>query len=284
MCEAARQVSLSRAIESALSQTSVAVELIVLVNGNRYDPELLDRLRADARLRVVYQEEGSLPAALRHARTLVTGEYFTFVDDDDEYLPNALRIRLEPMLTNLTLDVVATNGYRAAPDDVRYIGNADAINRDPLAAMIDQNWLASCGGLFRSSAIHAEYFDGKTKYFEWTLLAYRILFAGHKVLFLDAPTYRINDSPGSLSKSLEYRRASAGFIEYLLTLHPPRRIAYALKRKLSAAQHDLSSQLLKSGDRKNAWRFHLKSLSGPGAWRYLIYTRRLLLSNRFYRS
>lgn len=276
LCDSARQATLSRAIESVLSQDGVTVELIVIVNGSRFDPGALDMRRADARFQVVYQEEGSLPAALRLGRTQTTGTYFAFLDDDDEYLPGALQARVAPFLLDPHLDVVATNGFHHTTTDSVYLDNTRLINADPFAAMIQRNWLASCGGLYRSSAIHADFFDGKTKFFEWTLLAFRILFAGHKVLFVDVPTFRVYDSQGSLSKSVEYQRAAAGFLEYLLTLHPPQRIRRALRRKLSAAQHDLSSQFLAAHDRANAWRYHLKSLTGPGAWRYLAYTRRLL--------
>ncbi len=275
MGEAARRVSLTRAIESVLSQGGVAVELIVVVNGTRYDPALLAALRADARLQVIYQEEGSLPAALRLGRLHVTGEFFSFLDDDDEYLPDALQTRVAHLRADPELDVVATNGWRAAPGDEPYLDDPRDINTDPFAAMIRRNWLASCGGLYRSCAIHTDYFDGNTKHFEWTLLAFRILLAGHKTLFVDVPTYRVYDSPDSLSKSLAYQRAAVGFLEYLLSLQPPQRIHRALRRKLTVAHHDLSSQFLQEKDRGNAWRYHFKCLTGPGAWHYLAYTRRL---------
>ena len=276
-CELRRQASLLRAIQSLHAQQGIDVDVIVVVNGKRYDAGLLDALRARSDVRVHYQEEGSLPAAQRFGRSLVTEEYFAFLDDDDQYLPGALKIRIAPMLTDPALDVVATNGFRGELGNARYIDDGTAaINSDPFAAMIRSNWLASCGGLYRSKAIHADYFDGKTKHFEWTLLAFRILFAGHRVLFVDVPTFRVFDSPESLSKSLEYQRASAGFIEHLLSFEPPTRIQNALQRRLSAAQHDLSFQFLTLGDFKNAWRFHLKSLMGPRGWRYLPYTRRLL--------
>lgn len=275
LCDSARRAALSRAVESVLSQDGVAVTLVIIVNGTRYDPALLAQLHADPRLRVVYQEAGSLPAALRLGRTQVSSGFFAFLDDDDEYLPGALQTRVAPLLADPQLAVVATNGLRGASAAARYLDNTHAINDDPFAAMIRCNWLASCGGLYRSAAIHADYFDGTTKHFEWTLLAFRILMAGHKTLFVDVPTYRVFDSAGSLSKSLDYQRASVGFLEQLLSMQPPERIRRALRRKLSAAQHDLSSQFLHAKDRSNAWRYHLQSLTGPGAWRYLAYTRRL---------
>lgn len=276
MCEAARRVSLLRAIGSVRSQDVPGVVLLV-VNGMRFDAELLEQLKADPGLRVEYRQEGSLPGAVRYGRSLVTTEFFSFLDDDDEYLPGALRTRIEPLLADATLDVVATNGYRGSGEQHIYLDKTDHINRDPLTAIIGRNWLASCGGLFRSTAIGVDYFDGKTKHFEWTLLAYRILFANRRVLFVDVPTFRVNDSPDSLSKSLEYQRASAAFYQHLLTLQPPARIRRALRRELSAAWHDLSEQYRRSGERARAWQCHWRSLIEPDGLRYLLYTRWLLL-------
>ncbi len=272
-CEPARCASLVRAIDSVLSQDGVDVEPIIVVNGNRYDEAFFVELRGRRELRVCYQEESNLPAALRFGRTFVTQDFFCFLDDDDEYYPGALRTRLAPMVSNVDVDVVATNGDMS--DGLR-VYNVDAVNQDSLAAVIKENWLASCGGLFRTSAITLDYFDGVTKYFEWTLIAFRIAFAGHKIQFLDVPTFRIHDTPHSLSKSTEYQHSLVSFIEFLLDFDNPPRIRRALRRKLSAAFHFLSNQHLSSGHRRHAWQYHLRCLAQPGGWRYLSYTRHLL--------
>lgn len=275
MCERARRASLLHAIESVVSQEAVTTELIVVVNGERFDPELLAQLRADPRLRVEYRAEPSAPGAQRHGRTLVKSEYFAFLDDDDEFLPGALKARVDAMDAHQTVSLVVTNGYFGT-NKQRYVDDGDGINRDPFAALVRSNWLASCAGLYRSAGIGTEYFNNNRKFLEWTLLAFRILNDGHKVLFIDTMTYQINDSPISLSKSLEYQGGSAEFISYLIALKPPARIQAALRRKLTDAWHDLSDHYLRVGDKANAWRCHLRSLVGPGGLRYLLYTRRFL--------
>ena len=45
---------------------------------------------------------------------------------------------------------------------------------DPLRALVIENWLASCGGLFRSDRVSIDYFDGVTRHYEWTFLAYSL--------------------------------------------------------------------------------------------------------------
>lgn len=283
-CESRRWPGLLRAISCLTNQEGVAVDVLVVVNGQRYDAGLFEQLRARADVRVIYQAEGSLPAALRLGRSLVTHEYFGFLDDDDEYLPGALLTRLKPMLQNPELDVVATNGYACAFDDRLRTLAVEHINDRPLEVLVGENWLASCGGLFRSAAITLEYFDGVTKHFEWTLLAFRIVNDGHPIRFLNVATFRINDTPESLSKSSAYQRGAAEFIEKLLAMNPPPRVRQALRRKLSAACHDLAEQYRSAGDRRNAWRYHLRSLAGPGGFRYASYTRWLLVPPRAIRS
>src|SRR5690348_6425889 len=97
-CETRRWASLRRAISTAASQENVSTEVIVIVNGDRVDPECFKQLRGMHNLKVVIQKEGSLPLALRYGRSLVSSPFFCFLDDDDEYLPGGLWQRLQPML------------------------------------------------------------------------------------------------------------------------------------------------------------------------------------------
>lgn len=274
-CELRRKESLERAINSVVRQNMGEIEVIVVVNGKRFDPELFAQLKADARLKVYYQEEGSLPAALRFGRTLVTRDFFSFLDDDDEYFPEALQIRLAPLMEDHSLDVVVTNGYmmEAGVWQLR-VRQPHTINREPLEALIKENWLASCGGLFRSATIMADYFDGHTKYFEWTLLAFRMVLSERKIIFIEAPTYCINETPQSLSKSREYHQSLIGFIHYLMTLDTSPRVLKALKYKLAAAWHGASEDYLAAGEKTQAWRCHIKSLLHRGGLRYLGYSWR----------
>jgi len=275
-CESDRRTSLLRAIDSVLNQQGTTVELIVVANGSRVDPALLNSLRARSDLRLFYLDTGNLPLAQRYGRSQVTQDFFAFLDDDDEYLPGALATRVAPMLKQPDLDVVVTNGYRMGQGEHIQIKNGAAVNSDPLLALMSENWMASCAGLFRTSAITREFFDGKTNFFEWTLMAFRIVSAGHKLTFLDVPTYRIHDTPNSLSKSEEYQRAVVQILELLLTFDSSPGVRRALKEKLANAFHSVSDSYKQIGDRSQAWQYHLKSLLQPGGLKYLTYTRRLL--------
>lgn len=275
-CEARRWSSLKRAISSVTSQKNVDVDVIIVVNGTRFDPGCYKELRNMPGLTVVYQEEGNLPLAVKLARSLVTAPFFAFLDDDDEYFPGTLWSRLQPLLVDETVGYVASNGYRCIGNqDVQDITNIEAVQRDPLCALIRENWLASCGGLYRSVSVTEDYFDGRTRYFEWTLLAFKLA-STLKMVFVDAPTYRIHDSPSSLSKSEAYREAEVGVLNQILALELPANVKSGLRIKLGKAYHSLSNYYRQEGELKRAWSYHLTSLRYPEGLRYLTYTRRLL--------
>lgn len=275
-CEARRWDSLKRAISSVTLQENVDVEVIVAVNGTRFDPGCYEELRNMPGLNVVYLEEGNLPRAVKLARSLVTAPFFAFLDDDDEYLPGALWRRLQPLLADETVGYVAANGYSHVDGrDEQAVMNVEAVQRDPLRALLRENWLASCGGLYRSGSVSSDYFDGKTRYLEWTLLAYKLA-SSMRMVFVDEPTYRIHDSPGSLSKSEAYREAEIGVLNQILALELPADVKNGLRIKMGRAYHSLSNHYRRRGDLKRAWSCHLTSLRYPEGFRYLTYSRRLL--------
>lgn len=274
-CETRRKDSLLRAIDSVVVQTDVTPEVIVVVNGNRFDATLLASLRANTKLKVAYLETPSFPAALSHGRALVTSEYFCFLDDDDEYLANALATRVRLIVEDSALDAVTTNGYAGTNNELAY-SKVDHINGDPILALANNNWLASCGGLYRTQSIGRDIFENLPKYIEWTMVAFRILLAGKRLKFCNVPTFHINDTTESLSKSESYRMSAGGSMEAILELRLPARTMKPLKRRLMAARHDLSVHHLQTGNRKAAWKYHLLSMTGLSGLKYLSFTRHLL--------
>jgi glycosyltransferase involved in cell wall biosynthesis len=264
-----------RAIDSVLSQTGVEVELVVVVNGNRLDRLAFDSLSGQPGLIVHYREEPGAQLACRYGLSQVTGEFVSFLDDDDEFLPEALALRARVLAEDSSLDLVVTNGFRGPGTDPVLV-KTHGIQQDPLAALLDQNWMASCGGMFRRSTCGDEFFAGLPRFTEWTVLAYRLMVAGKQMSFVDVPTYRINDTPASASKSPQFRRASIEVLAQVLALPLPARVRTRLRGRMSEARHEVSVLDLESGNLSAAWKHHLSSLMGPGGWRYLSYTRHLL--------
>lgn len=275
-CESRRAWMLDRALRSLLVRRRPP-RILVVANGSRVDRSVTDAAARYPGVSVVFQQEGSLPAAMRYGRSLVATPFFGFLDDDDEYLPDALDIRVAGMAADPSIDVVATNGYTSMDgvDRIRHEHPEGAI-ADPLRALIRENWLASCGGLYRSARVQVDFFDGVTRNYEWTVLAYKLA-AARRVVYLDKPTFRVYDSPGSLSKSREFWTAEPDVLQGILAFPDlPADLRHALRRKIGRAHHGLSSMYLASGDRRSAMKHHLASLAAPGGLSFLLYTRRLL--------
>ena len=270
--EPSRRDLLRRAIDSARAQRDIGTTLIVVVNGSRWDPSLLGELQG-LPLQLIRLREANLPAAIHAGRLAVAGGYFSFLDDDDVYLPDALASRLAG-LESAHADFAVGNGINASGDVL--IPDVRAVERDPLRALLARNWLASCGGLYRSATISGEFFEDLTKYFEWTVLAFRLLMAGKKVCFVDQVTFRISDTESSTSKqrSMESVLNGAAVFEHMFA-RVPEQIRAGLSLKGASTYHDISSYCLLSGHLADAWRMHVSSLR-MGGWRYLSYTRHLV--------
>lgn len=276
----ARAASIEAAVASVLAQEGVDTRPILIVNGPGYSAELLARWRGDRRVRTYYLEEGNLPAAIRFGRMQVDVPYFCFLDDDDLYEPNTLRDRIAAFEPNGrgTPDVVVTNGWRESAGGLRkcYV-DMNAFALDPLRSLLVQNWLASCGGTFRTATVGPEHFDGVTKYLEWTTTAFRCSL--HlKIRFVDIAAYRICESEQSLSKSEGYRRGVVDGLGTIAGLTLPADVHEAILRKRCDALHELSEYYRATGAFAEGWRMHIASIRERGGLRYLPYTARILVA------
>jgi len=273
---AGRRTSLLNAIHSAGEQSGVSTKILVVVNGPQFDPVLFAMLRSRQDIKVVALTVADLPGALFAGRQLVDTEFFCFLDDDDEILPNGLAARLRALTERPEVAFVATNGYYRSNDiEQANINNTDMVSANPLLAMTDKCWLASCGGLYRTRRVDVRAFAGLPRFLEWTYLGLRLA-STRKMFFLDEPTFRIYDSAGSLSSSVEYRVGSVAALEAALKLPLPRQVTHRLRIRLSAAHHVLAGDYLRGNKLRLAWAHHLASLAQPGGVKYLLFSRRLI--------
>ena len=278
MATAERAVSLQRAIDSIRTSSTKPVMVIPVVNGQRFSPGVCAWLKGQTDLHYIQIEEGSLPLALLEGRLRVQTEYFGFLDDDDEYLPGTLDAKIDALMAHPNLDIVISNGYRQS-QGIQSVFHPDigGVIKDPLGTLFERNWLASCGGLFRTRSATVHFFENPHPYAEWTWLAFRLCMAQKKLGAIDIPGFRIHDTPGSLSKTTAYQQSYFSLFERMLQAKPPHRIASRIRNYVSAAYHQVSEDELRRGNRFGAFKAHLRSImSSPRGLRYLSYTRHLL--------
>ncbi len=254
--------------------------VMVAANGPNISPELIAELNQRPDLQVIRFKEGSSPQALARAVPLVETDYFGFLDDDDELLPNGLQQRLAILQSQPEGDIVLSNGYlRNAQRDQDYLQHLDKVEANPLAAFFVENWLPSCGALFRSASVGPAYFQNYHPYAEWSWLAFRLALDKKRFCVLNAPTFRVYaDTPASLSKSSEYRQSYISLYKKMLAVAIPSPVRRIIQKRLSQAHHDVSSYALAEGKLAHCVRHHLLSLKHPSGWRFFSYTRHILVA------
>jgi hypothetical protein len=272
-----RSGGLVRAIDSVVSQIGARGVPLVVVNGTAVAPEVLEHLHRRRDIRLTRLDEGSLPGALHAGRTLVDTPFFGVLDDDDELLPDALRIRLTAFADAADADVVVTSGFNVGFGRREVtITDFEQIQADPLRMLLVQQWLPPCAGLFRSSAVTHDFFSAIPPYREWTYLALRLALT-LRMRFAAHPTFLYRtDTENSLSKTREYSLGGPPAIRRMLELELPADVRGALRVRLAAELHSASNCELAGGNYAAAWRRHVESLVQPSGWRYLPYARKLL--------
>jgi hypothetical protein len=280
LADAKRGPALMRAIDSLRAASRLAdLTVTVVVNGNRFDAGVVRSLE-QPRVVVERVAEASLPAALLAGRRSVTSDYFCFLDDDDEYLADAIDRRVAALKDRPECAMVTTNGYRHQHGvDAVALSQLASVPGDPLAALFRENWLPSCAGLFRTDAIGVDLFEEPQAYLEWTWLAFRIATRGLPVAVLDAPTFRIHDSASSLSKSAAYRSSHVVLCRRMLAIVDRSDIRASIQRRLVAALSAESVARLDEDRLADAWKLHLQALACPGGWRRGSQTLRLLAAS-----
>ncbi len=105
-----RASTLPRAIQSVLAQTFTQFELIVVDDGSTDDTAHVVQRFADPRIRYIHQENRGRSAARNVGASASTGRYVTFLDSDDEALPDWL-FHLNAALDDEGIAIVCCGAY-----------------------------------------------------------------------------------------------------------------------------------------------------------------------------
>jgi hypothetical protein len=278
----ARERELLRALDGIQNQSWLTARPIVVVNGERFHPPLVEALRQRPGVLFHYEREASAGHALAVGRTLVTAPHFMFLDDDDELVEHGLQRLARHLADNPDWDVLITNGYFSSNADLRpmYLDLAThAVH--PLRSLLAECWLFPGASIFRTESISAQFLDVKRDYHEWTYIAFLLAVEGKRISFLDVATVTYYDTQESASKSFEYEEAA---LDLLDIMKADRRLdnktLAIMERKYRNVLHTLASRCWRRGARRKAWHYHLRSMRPPFTFQYLLFSRKLLIPTR----
>lgn len=274
---AERAPLIRRALMSVLSQEGVNAVPVVVVNGPGRSPDLVKELRSDPRVQLVEVARPGIPGALRAGRDAVDCEWFSALDDDDFYLPDALATRVEALRIHPDCDAVVTNGYaRDHGVDRLHVPDMQRVAREPLKMLTEGNWLLPGSWMCRTESVGPGLFQRMPRMLECTYLAMQL--ALHcRTRFIEQPTVVWNtDTPRSESKSREYLLGQVAALDQLLELPLPPDTRRWLQVSRTSAQHQRADLHLRGKALRQAWLWHIRTLSGPGGWRHAPFMLRLL--------
>ena len=97
---------LAQAIESVLAQDCCPVELIVVDDGSTDRSGEIAR-RFGSSLRYVRQSNAGAGAARNHGVALATGDYFAFLDSDDLWVKDKLKLQMAAFSEHPDVDIVS---------------------------------------------------------------------------------------------------------------------------------------------------------------------------------
>jgi teichuronic acid biosynthesis glycosyltransferase TuaG len=111
-----RAITLERAVRSALSQTYPPLEVLVCDDGSTDETEQIVRSIGDDRVIWLPGDRAGRPAIPRNRGIFASrGEWLAFLDDDDIWLPQKLKLQMERLQVSGSL-ASCTDAYRIVPD------------------------------------------------------------------------------------------------------------------------------------------------------------------------
>ncbi len=106
-----RSALLKRALLSCLEQTYQDFEIIVVDDGSTDDTKLMVESLSCDKIRYVFQTNRGRSTARNKAISLAQGKYITFLDSDDEYMPNKLEIGVRALDENPQYGAIYSAAY-----------------------------------------------------------------------------------------------------------------------------------------------------------------------------
>jgi len=202
------------AVESALAQTVIPEEIIVVDDGSTDDT--LERLApVVGRIRYIRQENQGVSAARNRGVEAADGEFVAFLDADDVWHPRKWELQVQAFEQNPELALIGTQAFDWPTPDYPELDGADDAPLTQLSweDLVVRNYLFTSSIVVRRSALtRAGRFDPTIQGPEDRDLWLRVA-EGGPIANLELPLTGYRDVPGSVSKQAE--RCEAGMLRIL---------------------------------------------------------------------
>ena len=143
-----RSTVISRAIQSIIKQDYDNWELLIVDDGsNDGTPDIVESyIREDKRIKYFYQSSNQGACVARNEGIKnACGDFITFLDSDDEYLPDKLRAQLDLFYTSpvKNLGVVSCGMDHVNPDGLVYISKIPKFNGNVLDRLLSKKYVGA---------------------------------------------------------------------------------------------------------------------------------------------
>ena len=217
---------LREALQSVIDQTFSDWEAIVVDDGSTDGTATTVYSFDDPRIRYIPQEHAERSAARNRGLAAARGEYITFLDDDDLYLPDTLAVEVEFQQSHPDLDMVVggmqvTDWHGVVREVVRpWLHQPEPNLR---TCITGESCFATCGVNLRHAMLQRldHWFDTRLSLAEDTDFFLRIALSGCMIAWLPAVvfTYRVIHQDRSLRLILDRNSAHRKVLD-LLFAHP----------------------------------------------------------------
>ena len=198
---------LDRCVESIISQTYQALEIILVDDGSTDGSgEMCDTwAKKDSRIKVIHKENGGAASARNKGIALAGGEYISFADSDD-YLDNDIFEFLYNLLTENNADVARcgyytnTNGAETTEFtdySVRVLNSSQAISDLATSGYGGTPWCK----LYKTQTLKAHLYNKEDGCSEDILHNFRVYSECTRLVFCDAPKYHYVIREGSITNN-----------------------------------------------------------------------------------